>query len=440
MKNSTRTSVIRAKAATALLITTAFICPTGCEDIPERPEDTPADEWGAAPSIIVGERKVILIPWQDYQEGTASFEVTGLDEQGTVEATCNAGLEMVTRTDRHSGEGTVIIRAAKAWASGATVTLTASNAYGRSQASIAVEAAFLSTDRDHIALCGEGESCEITVRANVTYGVFCEAGWVHVTTGEGKVTISADANGAEEARTAELILQISGGHIRTTVSIMQKGVEKQTDINDERKALEAIYRALGGENWNDNEGWCTDAPLDEWTGVMTKRINGVEHVQYLHIQCQNAVGEIPEEIGDLEYITELWIIQEPGITGTIPESMKNLRRLADLAVVETSITGEIPEFFSKMECLRSLGLSDNRLTGGLPLWLADTGIEVFRFGGNCLDGEIDSSLTRTPWWNILTQNTFEPIGESDLKYGQKYPHRLWLRGKENDETMYSDRH
>lgn len=37
----------------------------------------------------------------------------------------------------------------------------------------------------------------------------------------------------------------------------------------ERQALITFYRATGGDCWARNEGWCTNAPLDEWFGVET---------------------------------------------------------------------------------------------------------------------------------------------------------------------------
>lgn len=35
----------------------------------------------------------------------------------------------------------------------------------------------------------------------------------------------------------------------------------------DRAALEAIYRATGGDNWTHNTNWMSDAPLEDWYGV-----------------------------------------------------------------------------------------------------------------------------------------------------------------------------
>ena len=35
----------------------------------------------------------------------------------------------------------------------------------------------------------------------------------------------------------------------------------------DRVALEALYRATGGDDWTDNTNWLSDEPLGEWYGV-----------------------------------------------------------------------------------------------------------------------------------------------------------------------------
>ena len=35
----------------------------------------------------------------------------------------------------------------------------------------------------------------------------------------------------------------------------------------DRRVLETLYRATGGDDWTDNTNWLTDAPLGDWYGV-----------------------------------------------------------------------------------------------------------------------------------------------------------------------------
>ena len=37
----------------------------------------------------------------------------------------------------------------------------------------------------------------------------------------------------------------------------------------DKEALVALYNATGGENWKNSTNWLSDAPIDEWHGVVT---------------------------------------------------------------------------------------------------------------------------------------------------------------------------
>ena len=49
--------------------------------------------------------------------------------------------------------------------------------------------------------------------------------------------------------------------------IFAASAEGQGSAESDRAALEALYDATGGANWNNDEGWRTDRPLQEWFGV-----------------------------------------------------------------------------------------------------------------------------------------------------------------------------
>ena len=56
----------------------------------------------------------------------------------------------------------------------------------------------------------------------------------------------------------------------------------------ERQALIAFYKATGGDSWHIKGGWCTDAPLGEWYGVVT---NDQGSVVGLRLDLNNLKGE-----------------------------------------------------------------------------------------------------------------------------------------------------
>ena len=46
------------------------------------------------------------------------------------------------------------------------------------------------------------------------------------------------------------------------------------------EALEALFKATGGNSWSYNAGWMTSAPLGEWNGV---KLNGDGRVIELNL-------------------------------------------------------------------------------------------------------------------------------------------------------------
>lgn len=53
-----------------------------------------------------------------------------------------------------------------------------------------------------------------------------------------------------------------------------KGVKLEDDESDLREMLIKFYHDTGGDNWKNNENWCSDKPIDEWHGVDYKDSDG----------------------------------------------------------------------------------------------------------------------------------------------------------------------
>ena len=107
--------------------------------------------------------------------------------------------------------------------------------------------------------------------------------------------------------------------------------------------------------------------------------------------------------------------------------MGRLTELRDLTISGTSVSGPIPGCLSSLEKLEILGLDDNLLEGNLPLFLKDLpNLYNFGFSLNCLDGQVDHSLTEARWWSTRDSQTGRTMGEENLLRGQKEGHRLWL--------------
>ncbi len=416
------------------------LCSFQCEpDIRpvDPPEEVPADkpeEVVLPPRIILDSKSLVIYPSNTDKAACITFSIDNYTEKVRTDI-LNPGdnLDFTVTPEHGDGHFEIYVCPKEGFYGESDIVITVSNGDLSDSAVIHTETAFVEPMNSSLCVMKTAGEYEMPVKSNVAFTAESSADWIAVTCNASAVFITVEENAALQERRASVIISDKDRLIESEFTVIQYVDGEKKD----REALIAIYNALGGDQWNDNRGWCTDVPLNEWTGVSTRNIDGEQRVQYLHIRCQNAVGMIPKAIGDLEYVSELWIIQEPGVTGTIPGTIGNLTRATDIRIAMTSVYGGIPSAFKHMNSLRKLSLYDNELTGSLPLWLADMDqLESFGFEGNRLDGEVDESLTLTPWWTVMTQDTQEPMGDAKMRIGQKYPYRLWKHGHENDDPTY----
>ena len=183
-----------------------------------------------------------------------------------------------------------------------------------------------------------------------------------------------------------------------------------------KKALMDLYNSLGGPNWTDQGNWGTDKPFSEWKGAWLS-----PEFQQLHITIskRGVNGQLPESLGDLaDWLTDLRISDEPGLTGTLPESFAKLTKLQDFRIVRSGIeslpdlfanmpelnyvtimsnpnlSGPIPESIGSSNVMNSLTIVDNYFTGsayGSWIKLGDH----FSIANNCLSGEIPPEFLDT---------------------------------------------
>ena len=152
------------------------------------------------------------------------------------------------------------------------------------------------------------------------------------------------------------------------------GVEVAVKLSDnDRAALEILYRATGGDDWNDNTNWLSDEPLEEWYGVGIR--NG--RVDDLRLRDNNLTGHIPAAIGLLD---DLFILDlaNNALTGPIPPSIGRLVRMRDLTLRDNEgMDGPLPPAMGGLAGLEYLNLSNTALTGPLPETFANLTVERF---------------------------------------------------------------
>ncbi len=81
-----------------------------------------------------------------------------------------------------------------------------------------------------------------------------------------------------------------------------KGVKLENDESDLREMLIKFYHDTGGDNWKNNENWCSDKPIGEWYGVNYYDGYGTKELE-IHLPDNNLTGA-----GDLSGCTALdWL-------------------------------------------------------------------------------------------------------------------------------------
>ena len=166
----------------------------------------------------------------------------------------------------------------------------------------------------------------------------------------------------------------------TAVTAMLKPLAASTgvevvEILSDRDVLRLLYRTAGGDGWQDNTNWLTDAPLSEWAGVTTYE-NG--RVRCLEPRDNGLDGPIPRSLGRLD---QLFILTLAGnsLSGRIPAEIGQLRRLRDLYLDDNELSGPLPPAMGGMAGLRSLGVSGNECSGPVPETFARLTLDRFYF-------------------------------------------------------------
>ncbi len=202
----------------------------------------------------------------------------------------------------------------------------------------------------------------------------------------------------------------------------------QDDAASDRAALEALYRATGGDGWADNTNWLSDRPLGDWFGVEADedgrvtglRLGGWDETARDFIG-NGLTGTLPLELGTLSRLRSLEIGGSRGLTGPIPGESGNLADLESLSLQANGLTGPIPAELGHLVNLEGLSLSLNTLSGRVPPELGDlvnlTGLDL-RY--TMLSGPLPERLTR------LSALDWLPLDGSGVCVPDTPAARTWL--------------
>ena len=118
----------------------------------------------------------------------------------------------------------------------------------------------------------------------------------------------------------------------------------------DREALVALYSTTDGEAWRHSDNWLSDVPISEWFGVTT---DDNRRVTSLCLHNNQLSGEIPQELGNLAFLTNLDLTVNQ-LSVEIPPELGNLANLTELNLYDNQLSGEIPPELGNLAKLRAL--------------------------------------------------------------------------------------
>ncbi len=186
---------------------------------------------------------------------------------------------------------------------------------------------------------------------------------------------------------------------------------EQTCRERDSLALIDLYNATAGDNWISNDNWLTNAPLDEWYGVIT---NGNGCVDSLSLSNNNLNGNLLDlNLLDLRYFNcgineingiipnftnlpelEYFYCNDNNLEGTIP-NFTTLSKLVQFRCDNNNLSGTIPNF-TNLHSLGSLECSKNKnINGNIPNFTNLPNLRYFNCSNNQL-GENIPNFTNLP--------------------------------------------
>ena len=229
----------------------------------------------------------------------------------------------------------------------------------------------------------------------------------------------------------------------------EEGVDFLSHISsnpkEELKALQAIYNATNGANWNRNDGWLSDNSHCDWYGIICvdgnlseinlsgNKLDGsipgeiglLSTLRVLDLRNNFISGPIPPEIGNLSNLRTLLLDGNTHLNGSIPPEIGNLSNLEHLILSThdgdgSEISGTLPVELGQLTNLITLQIDYCLIRGSIPLELGNlTKLRTLSLQTNQMSGQIPPeiyTLSHLDWLSLngnirLTGSLSPEIGQ-----------------------------
>ena len=117
-----------------------------------------------------------------------------------------------------------------------------------------------------------------------------------------------------------------------------KSTQRSDIPENEHEALMDFYYSTDGPHWICNDGWGKDLPVEKWYGVYVPK----SRVEGISLSDNGLTGTIPQSFKNLSAL-QYFFVNKNNLRGTLPIGMSNLSKLTDLDISSNNFSGDFPE-------------------------------------------------------------------------------------------------
>ena len=196
----------------------------------------------------------------------------------------------------------------------------------------------------------------------------------------------------------------------------------------ERYALMELYDSTGGDSWNNNDGWDSDAELGDWYGVTEED----SLVRELRLPGNGLEGPLPPALGSLAGLETL-DLADNDLAGGVAVAITSVDPLDTIRISDNEeMEGPLPFRMIDLDNLRALEYEDTGLCAS-PAPTFQEWIDSLDVAEGATCGNPDSVRLSLPVV-YLTQAIQSPEGDVPLISGRKALLRVFLVG--DQETAF----